>query len=67
MSAVYQFCESVIYTEDSGIERLKTLGVSKEYLPGKINVSCIKAEWSGVVTIEKLREHEEHCTLKHGG
>ena len=66
VSAIHRFCHSVIYTEESGVSRFDTLGVSKEHLPGKINISCVKAEWSDYVAMEKLQQHEKHCSLKHG-
>jgi hypothetical protein len=66
VSAIHRFCWSVTFPEESGISRFKTLGVSKEHLPGKISISCIKAEWSDYVAMETLQKHEKHCTQKHG-
>ena len=66
VSAIHRFCWSLEYPEESGISRFKTLGVPKEHQSGKIRISCIEAEWSNYVTEEKLQEHEEYCTIKHG-
>ena len=66
VSAIHRFCWSLTYPEKSGISRFKTLGVSKEHQPGKISISCIKAEWSYYVTVETLQKHEKHCTLRRG-
>lgn len=66
VSAIHRFCWSVTYPEDSGIDQFKTFGVFKEHLPGKIHISCVKAEWSGAVTLDELQKHDKHCTLEHG-
>jgi hypothetical protein len=52
--------------QEPEISPKETLGVSKDHLPGKISISCVKAEWSDYVTLETLQQHEKHCTLKHG-
>lgn len=65
VSAMHQFCQKVTYGQTK--MHKDTLGVSQKHESGKIFVSCIKSEWSGLVSIAELQKYEKECTVKQGG
>ena len=58
VAAMHRFCGQVKYPQ----QHISRLGVSQEAANGAIAMACVRAEWSGIVTINTLKQYNSGCS-----
>ena len=64
VSAMHEFCQKVTYGENEMHE--ETFGISQRHESGRIYMSCVKSDWSGMVSVPQLQEYDKECTVEEG-
>ena len=61
VAAMHRFCNRVTYPPTLAGEKI---GISREHRDLRIGMSCLRAHWSGDVSIGELRRHHSWCSLQ---